>query len=265
MHEGLRGNNIYYHWNKLGERSMEVDVLKGKTLLVVDDEVDLRDIMASELEFMGAKVLQAGNITAAKESLKAGPIDLIISDIRMPGGTGIDLLDFVKAKNPANPPVILITGFADIAPEDAYNKGAEALLNKPFRLDDLIKVVERHTSPFIERFNDLECKSSHEIEVNFEYTLDEAIAAKEFLIGRGGVAFALNTQRKKIESSDCVTFNFHFKDWQFKGMGLCRWVKVLDGQKASMGVEFCKIEEGTLKFFSEQRQFPSTTAYIPTL
>ena len=48
---------------------MEEEVLKGKTLLVVDDETDLRDIVASELEFMGAKVFQAENISNAQKVL----------------------------------------------------------------------------------------------------------------------------------------------------------------------------------------------------
>ncbi len=65
---------------------------------------------------MGANVSQAGNIMAADGILKQKQIDLIISDIRMPGGTGVDLLKTVKARNILNPPVILITGFADIAP-----------------------------------------------------------------------------------------------------------------------------------------------------
>src|SRR5665647_59379 len=135
---------------------MDEQSLKGKTILVVDDEVDLRDIVASEFEYMGAVVHQAENIAVAQKLLNAQNVDLVVSDIRMPGGTGIDLLAFIKNRDVFDPPIILITGFADITTEEAFNKGAEALLNKPFKLDDLIKLAVKYTSPLEERFNEAE-------------------------------------------------------------------------------------------------------------
>lgn len=116
-------------------------LLQNKTLLIVDDEPDLRGILSSELEYLGAKVYQAENVTAAKLIIDQHHIDLVISDIRMPGETGIDLLNYIKSKSSDGPPVILITGFADITNQSAIEKGAAALLSKPFLLEDLFQMA----------------------------------------------------------------------------------------------------------------------------
>jgi DNA-binding NtrC family response regulator len=119
--------------------------LQNKTLLIVDDEPDLRGILSSELEYLGAKVYQAENVTAAKLIIDQHNIDLVISDIRMPGETGIDLLSYIKSKSNDGPPVILITGFADITNQSAMEKGAAALLSKPFLLEDLFQMANNLT------------------------------------------------------------------------------------------------------------------------
>ena len=119
--------------------------LQNKTLLIVDDEPDLRGILSSELEYLGAKVYQAENVTAAKLIIDQHHIDLVISDIRMPGETGIDLLSYIKSKSNDGPPVILITGFADITNQSAMEKGAAALLSKPFLLEDLFQMANNLT------------------------------------------------------------------------------------------------------------------------
>ncbi len=121
-------------------------LLQNKTLLIVDDEPDLRGILSSELEYLGAKVYQAENVSAAKFIIDQHHIDLVISDIRMPGGTGIDLLNYIKSKSSDAPPVILITGFADISNKSAIEKGAAALLSKPFLLEDLFQMANNLTT-----------------------------------------------------------------------------------------------------------------------
>jgi DNA-binding NtrC family response regulator len=121
-------------------------LLQNKTLLIVDDEPDLRGILSSELEYLGAKVYQAENVTAAKLIIDQHHIDLVISDIRMPGETGIDLLNYIKSKSSDAPPVILITGFADITNQSAIEQGAAALLSKPFLLEDLFQMANTLTT-----------------------------------------------------------------------------------------------------------------------
>lgn len=235
---------------------MEEDILKGKTLLVVDDEVDLRDIVASELEFMGAKVYQAENISNAQKILSQHSIDLIVSDIRMPGGTGIDLLDSVKARNTNVPPIILITGFADITVEDAFNKGAEALVNKPFKLDDLIKMVVRYTSPFDERFKE-EGTSQKNV---------SSISDKNIKFGRGGFTMEVSTEGKRIDIGETVNFNIQHENETFQGVGICRWLRPVDtfSHKALMGLEFMNLGLPALNHFRKIYEGKTLVPYIPS-
>jgi CheY-like chemotaxis protein len=238
---------------------MDEDVLKGKTLLVVDDETDLRDIVASELEFMGARVFQAGNISLAQEILSKNHIDLIISDIRMPGGTGIDLLDNIKHKDVNDPPIILITGFADITVEKAFHKGAEALMNKPFKLDDLIKMAVRYTTSQKERMTGQNIEATQRI----EQKVDKA----DFKVGRGGVSLKLTEAHKKIEIGEALNFDFAMGERHYTGTAICRWYKATDNpeQRPQVGLEFLKLNPETYEHFQKIWSDEKPIPFIPSL
>lgn len=229
----------------------EEEILKGKTLLVVDDEHDLRDIVASEFDFLGATVFQAENITSAQKILADNKIDLIVSDIRMPGGTGVDLLEIVKSKGVDAPPVILVTGFADITVENAFAKGAEALISKPFKLDDLIKVVIRYTSPFDARFEE---------EVSTEKLIK--VSAEKIHFGRGGLSVSLPSD-KKIEVGEQVRFEFEYNFSHFSGTGICRWIKFVDLSQM-VGIEFLNLSNDSLNHFKQICDGKHVIPFIPS-
>lgn len=116
--------------------------LVGKKVLVVDDEIDLREIICEDLELLGAEVFNAENGRIAFDLVERHNPDAIISDIRMPGGDGIELLKRVRAVRSQPPPFIfLITGFADVTAEQALDMGAQGMLSKPFNLKQLREMV----------------------------------------------------------------------------------------------------------------------------
>lgn len=115
--------------------------LQGKNILVVDDEADIRELFREELEESGAKVVEAENGNLAFEVFEKGGVDVIISDIRMPGGDGVDLVKKVKAKN-STIPIYLITGFADYTGNELKLLGVEAVVFKPFDISEVIQMVE---------------------------------------------------------------------------------------------------------------------------
>ncbi len=122
-------------------------ILKGKKILVVDDEIDLREIISEDLELLGAEVFNAENGRSAFELAKVVHPDLIVSDVRMPGGDGIELLSRVKdLPQKPSPHVFLITGFADVSPEEATSMGARGMLSKPFNLKQLRDLVSETLS-----------------------------------------------------------------------------------------------------------------------
>ncbi len=114
-------------------------------VLVVDDEADIRELVAAILQDDGYAVRTAHNAEAALAALKARKPALLILDIWMTGGglDGLQLLDRVKALDP-DLPVIMISGHGNI--ETAVNsikRGAYDFIEKPFKSDRLMLVVER--------------------------------------------------------------------------------------------------------------------------
>jgi len=113
-----------------------------KLILIVDDEAFLRELFRLEFEARGYKVLEASNGVDAFRICREEPVDVVISDIRMPGGNGIDLLKKLRQLGP-KPDLIFATGFADISKEDAVKLGAKAMFGKPFRVTALLEFVEK--------------------------------------------------------------------------------------------------------------------------
>lgn len=116
--------------------------LKGKTILVVDDESELRKAIVYDIKRLGCHVLEASCGNEAIEIVKKNRIDAVISDVRMPNGTGVELLEQIRKLNPEIPVVLLITGFADISKEEVMSKGAHEILDKPIDRKKLISILE---------------------------------------------------------------------------------------------------------------------------
>lgn len=113
-----------------------------KYILVVDDSPDTREVLRRNLESRGFSVFTAGNVAQAVEALEKQHISLVISDVKMPGQTGFDLLRHVK-ENYKHTEVLLITGFPQL--EDAVRAvktGADEYLVKPFTNDELFEAVD---------------------------------------------------------------------------------------------------------------------------
>src|SRR5690606_2585354 len=97
----------------------------------VDDEKVLCDAIAFDFKRKGYNVLCAYNGGDAFKIVQSQPVDLILSDVRMPNGDGVELLTNVKNHNYAIPIVMFITGFADLTLEQAYDMGVDAVFAKP--------------------------------------------------------------------------------------------------------------------------------------
>ncbi|MEO6911600.1 MAG: sigma-54 dependent transcriptional regulator, partial [Edaphobacter sp.] len=92
---------------------------------------------------LGCTVVGAGNATAAQAILKDHPIDLILLDLKLPGGGGMALLEQVKMLHPETA-VVVMTAFATVSSAvEAMQIGAGDYLTKPFALEELTRVLER--------------------------------------------------------------------------------------------------------------------------
>lgn len=116
--------------------------LNGKHILVVDDELQLREALIFDLTRRSCHVYQAGNGSEALEIVKNHPIDIVISDVRMPNGDGVFLLKEIRKMNTKTPIVMLATGFADLSAEEAIHLGAYGLVEKPIDRKKLFQLLE---------------------------------------------------------------------------------------------------------------------------
>src|SRR5262245_16124992 len=112
-------------------------------VLVVDDEPQIRDILATALRRDGHEVTVRGSAKEALEDLHRSRFDLLLTDLKMPEMNGLDL---IRAAKRAAPTIgsVLITAFASTETAvSALRSGADDYLMKPFGLDDLRRVVDR--------------------------------------------------------------------------------------------------------------------------
>jgi two-component system nitrogen regulation response regulator NtrX len=116
-------------------------------ILVVDDEADIRTLIAGVLEDEGYTARTAANSSEALAAITARRPSLLILDIWLQGSKldGLELLDMVKARDPALP-VLIISGHGNLdTAVAAIRRGAEDFIEKPFQADQLLLAVERAT------------------------------------------------------------------------------------------------------------------------
>jgi len=113
----------------------------GSHILVVDDDAFFRDLLRDVLSEHGFRISEAVDGQDALKVLASTAIDLAIVDVEMPRMNGVDLVKQIKAKNPRFP-IIMITAYATMnMPADLLKIGIDAFLQKPVRMDKLIKTV----------------------------------------------------------------------------------------------------------------------------
>jgi DNA-binding NtrC family response regulator len=112
-------------------------------LLIVEDDAGLRELLTEELGDRGYAVENVGSCAEAFEILQATDFDLVVSDLRLPDGSGQDVLRAVRDKSAA-PAIILITAFGSVPQAvEALKAGADDFLTKPLDLEHLAVRVER--------------------------------------------------------------------------------------------------------------------------
>lgn len=114
-----------------------------KTLLIVDDEEDIRENLRDFAEFKGFKVLEASNGREALAVIEAGGPDLVISDLKMPVMDGLEMLKEIQAR-PIEIPVVIMTAFGTMEYAiNAMKNGAADFIAKPIDLPYMMRVTER--------------------------------------------------------------------------------------------------------------------------
>ena len=126
------------------ERSAALSVLEGAYIVVIDDEPDSRELVASVLAPAGAEVVSAADVTEGLRAIYERAPDLVISDIGMPHGDGFELLRQLKLMGEphASTPAIALTAYArEDDRQRALGAGFQAHIGKPFDVQTLLVVA----------------------------------------------------------------------------------------------------------------------------
>ena len=127
-----------------------------KKIWILDDDKSIRWVLQKALEKNNYNVLAFGNTNEAINHFNHDMPDLIISDIKMPGESGLQFLEKVKVKFP-NIPVIIMTAFSDLdSAIDSYSHGAYEYLPKPFDIDNAIRIINSAFKDNTEDLNEIE-------------------------------------------------------------------------------------------------------------
>ena len=117
--------------------------MSNERILVVDDEEQMRDLLAKVLDRKGYQVAVCSDGLEALAYLEKEPADLVITDVRMPGLSGMEALRAVKELNP-DIVVLIMTAFGSIDQAvQAVKEGAYDYINKPFKIEEMLLTVEK--------------------------------------------------------------------------------------------------------------------------
>ena len=137
-------------------------------IIFVDDTAELRDSMSELLSMYGFTVFPFSSGFDAFDTFLEEPVDVVLTDIRMPGMTGIELLDKIRAVD-RETPVILMTGHADLdVAVDAVKKGAFDLILKPYKISYLVHAVEKA----------IDHKRMKQLERNYKVELEQTVTLR---------------------------------------------------------------------------------------
>jgi DNA-binding NtrC family response regulator len=115
----------------------------SERILVVDDDPGLSEVIGMLLEREGYGVDHASTVKAGLERIHVPSVDLVITDLKLPDGTGLDVIAGVRARRPRLP-IIMITSYSSMESAiDALRAGANDYIIKPFNNDEFLRAIAR--------------------------------------------------------------------------------------------------------------------------
>ncbi len=241
---------------------------KDVVVLVVDDEDALRQAIVFDFNRKGFQVLEASSGNKALEIVKKTKVDIVLTDVRMPDGSGVDLLNQLRQLNPGLPVVMFITGFADLTLEDAYDKGADAVFSKPFDRKALMASVMKAVASNDEKWS---ARKFDRVESSFVVNLrcpsiGTAMQGNMLNLGRGGMFVALKEPLPPTETK--VFFEISLQDRNIpaiEGSGTVRWARIHSSVHfpTGCGIEFEHLEDHSRAHVIELINDLKTYKFIP--
>ncbi len=243
---------------------------KPKKILIVDDEVDLALLLQLIFEKHGYQTVTAHSGRAALAIVEKEQVDAIVTDIRMPHGDGVELLEKIRMQNQEKPIIVLVTGYSDLSQAEAYDRGAQAIFTKPLDKKSILETLDRLLR--VDRIASAKPETRFPADFKVNVRLCDTSAASSSAatgfaanVGRGGMFIAIEGQVLPF-LDDKVSFQLHLEGGRsVSGQGVCRWVRESgeDLRPRGFGLEFLEIAAADRDHLIQVIQNLKTHAYIP--
>jgi len=233
--------------------------LEEASLLLVDDEPALLEVMRELFSDFADKVFCAGNGAEALQVLAGHRIDLIVADVRMPVMDGVALIKKINEAHGQSPPVIFITGFSDLTLREAQDLGAQAILEKPIAHEDLLQEMRRSLRDPDELWQEPEVATvkHSKLTTSFE-SFDSALRERRIAFGRRG--FCIEGMSSLQEGPIDFTLDFKADQRVISGRGIVCWTAPEDGQA---GVEITQLDDFSRSWMIQLTKQYQPRPYIP--
>lgn len=238
--------------------------LSDATVLIVDDEEVICEIMAAWFARHARRVLSACNGQEALKLLAENRVDVIVSDVRMPVMDGVALVRAIAATGAPRPRVILVTGFSDLQPRDAYALGVEAIIEKPLERDHLLDAVRKGLTDRNElwskppEFSSEDVLAASPVCLAKFTSLADALHDGQIAFGRGG--FCLQTSHKFRQGPVQFKLDFHADNKSISGVGVVRWSSQPENL---LGIEILYVEDQGRAWVAGLAEQKKLEGYIP--
>lgn len=233
--------------------------LEDATVLVVDDEPDLREIYSAWLEKEGCKVFTAGNGVEALQVFDEHSINALVSDIRMPRLDGIALVRTIYERKLIVPTIILVSGFGVVGSREMYGLGIEELMDKPLRRKDLISILKQSLQEMEQNWLTPSTEPMAQSLAMEMASLEGAMQSCQFQLGRGGCCFSCN-QILIPEKTTSLSIRFAKEELCLEAQGRVRWY---DEETSHAGLAFDYLAAGCRNWVLEAMRQGSHRSFIP--
>lgn len=153
----------------------------SQTVLLADDDENLRRVLEFQLGEAGYNVISAADGLAALAMFEQNEVDCVITDLRMPKFSGLELLEKIKATN-GETPVIVTTAFGEVETAvSAMKLGAFDYVNKPFNRDEILLTIERALTFSATRNENLQLRALVDREFRLDNVIGESAAMAEVM------------------------------------------------------------------------------------
>lgn len=232
--------------------------LKDATVLLVEDEPFLREAMTAWLSRVAGHAYCAEHGKEALHILQSHRIDLVVSDVRMPVMDGLALLQAINCSKPGKPPIILVTGYSDLTVREAYDRGAEAMLEKPIDREELLREMQRALVYPGELWRQPR-RRGIETKLKTRFTsFQSALGAQKLAFGRKG--FCIEKAGGLREGPLDFTLDFKNDRRVLAGQGVVRWTAPEERQT---GIEITALDDPCRVWMLELLKRRTPPACIP--